>query len=271
MVPLNTRGERRPLAVVTGASSGIGLSLACELARNGHDLVIAGDDALLGDAATALRHEGAAVVAEQVDLADPDGVRTVHDAVVADGRPVAVAVLNAGVGSSGRFHETPLDGDLEVVDLNVRSTVHLTKLLLPAMVDHGEGRLLFTASIAGLAPGPYQATYAASKAFVHLFAEGLRHELRGSGVTVTSLMPGPTDTRFFDRAEMRDTRIGTMPKDDPDKVARQAYDAMMAGKDHVVSGSLVNRLGAMSSGLLPDRVKAYAQAFLSKPPEGSGR
>ena len=268
---MSATGSRRSLAVVTGASSGIGLSLACELARRGHDLVIAGDDTLLGDAAAALRHEGAAVVAERVDLADPDGVRAVHDAVVADGRPVAVAVLNAGVGSSGRFHETPLEGDLEVVDLNVRSTVHLTKLLLPAMVERGEGRLLFTASIAGLAPGPYQATYAASKSFVHLFAEGLRHELRGTGVTVTSLMPGPTDTMFFDRAGMRDTRIGRMPKADPDTVARQAYDATMAGKDHVVSGSVLNRVQAMGSGLLPDRVKAYAQAFLSKPPADSDR
>lgn len=256
----------RPLAVVTGASSGIGRAIARELAVRGHDLVLAADEDLLEDAAEDLRRLGATVTAEPVDVATGEGVERLHSAVTALGRPVAVAVLNAGIGVSGRFDETPVEADLELVDLNVRSTVHLAKLLLPGMVAHGAGRLLFTGSIAGLAPGPYHATYAASKGFVNLFAESLRHELKDTGVTVTALMPGPTETLFFDRAEMReDTVIGQMPKDDAAKVARQAVDALLAGRGHVVSGSVLNRLGALGSGLVPDPVKAQVQAVFTKP------
>ncbi|MGH3365376.1 MAG: SDR family NAD(P)-dependent oxidoreductase [Nocardioidaceae bacterium] len=258
----------RPLAVVTGASSGIGWAIARQLAERGHDLVIAAEDEELKEAAVCLEQGGAQVIAQQVDLAAADGVEQLYSAIAGTGRPVDAAVLNAGVGASGSFHHTPLEADLEVVDLNVRSVVHLTKLLLPAMVDEGRGRLLFTSSIAAFGPGPYHATYAASKAFVHLFAEGLRHELRGTGVTVTSLMPGPTDTAFFDRAEMRDTRIGRIPKDDPDEVARDAYDAMMAGRERVVAGSVLNRIQALGAGFVPDRLKAYVQAFLTKPQSG---
>lgn len=268
---MNQASSSRPLAVVTGASSGIGRALGRELVRLGYDLVVAADDDLLLEAVEELSQGDALVVAEQVDLSTPAGVEQLHQAVVRTGRPVAAAALNAGVGVSGSFVSTPLEAHLGLVDLNVRSVVHLAHLLLPAMVDRGEGRLLFTASIAGLGPGPYQTTYAASKAFVHLFAEGLRHELQDSGVTVTSLMPGPTESLFFDRAEMRDTRIGKMPKADADRVAQQAVEAMLAGRDHVVSGSVLNRVQALGSHLLPDRVKAYAQAFLSKPPADSGR
>ncbi len=262
MVPISTQ---QPLAVVTGASSGIGRAIARELATHGHDLVLAANDDLLEAAADEMRGLGASVVAQRADLATAEGVQRLHEAVQATGRPVAVAVLNAGVGSSGHFARTPLADDLEVVDLNVRSAVHLTKLLLPAMLERDAGRLLFTSSIAGLAPGPYQVTYAASKAFVHLFAEGLRHELKGTGVTVTSLRPGPTDTLFFQRSEMLDTLLARMPKDDVDKVARQAVAALLAGKDDVVSGTVLNKVQALSAGVVPDRVKAYAQAILVKP------
>lgn len=257
--------DATPLALVTGASSGIGWALARQFVDHGYDLVVAADDEEVHEAAAGLRRDGIEVTAEQVDLATEQGVEQLYKAVAGTGRPVAAAALNAGVGSSGHFHQTPLDADLEVVDLNVRSVVHLSKLLLPSMVEEGQGRLLFTSSIAAFGPGPYHATYAASKAFVHLFAEALRHELRGTGVTVTSLMPGPTDAAFFDRAEMRDTRIGRIPKDDPDVVARHAYEAMIAGKDRVVAGSLLNRIQACGAGFVPDRLKAYAQAVLTKP------
>lgn len=263
MVPIDAH---RPLAVVTGASSGIGRAIARELATRGHDLVIAANDDLLAAAETELRSLGATVSAHRLDLARGSGVEQLHSAVTALGRPVAVAVLNAGIGVSGRFHETPVEADLELVDLNVRSTVHLAKLLLPEMVAQRSGRLLFTGSIAGLAPGPYHATYAASKGFVNLFADALRHELKDTGVTVTALMPGPTESLFFDRADMRDdTVIGQMPKDDADKVARQAVDALMAGRGHVVSGSVLNRLGALGAGFVPDVVKGQLQAVFTKP------
>jgi short-subunit dehydrogenase len=266
VVPIST-DTQRPLALVTGASTGIGRELALGFVRRGHDVVVAADDDALIDTAAELQRLGASVVAQQVDLTTSAGVERLHQAVVETGRPLDAAAMNAGVGASGHFHKTPPEADLAVVDLNVRAVVHLSKLLLPAMVARGEGRLLFTGSVAGLAPGPYHATYAASKAFVNLFAEALRHELKGTGVTVTALMPGPTDTAFFERAEMRDTVIGQMPKDDAAKVADQALDALFAGREHVVSGSILNRVGALGSGLLPDRVKGHLQAVFTKPRE----
>lgn len=255
---------RAPLAVVTGASTGIGWAMARQFVDRGYDLVVVAEDAEVHDAASGLRRDGRSVLAQQVDLATAGGVEELYDAIAGTGRPVAAAALNAGIGSSGHFHRTPLEADLEVVDLNVRSVVHLSKLLLPSMVDRGDGRLLFTASVGGLAPGQYHATYAASTAFVHLFAEALRHELRGTGVTVTSLLPDPTETQFFDGSETRDR----IPRDDPDEVAREAYAAMMAGKDRVVAGSVLNRVSALGSGFLPLRLRALAQAFLAKPQSG---
>jgi short-subunit dehydrogenase len=258
-------GETRPLALVTGASTGIGRSLARVFAENGYDLVVAADDDAIHDAADALRATGSAVVAEQVDLSTADGVAALHRAATTAGN-VAVAALNAGIGVGGRFDETDLDRDLRLVDLNCRSTVHLAKLLTRDMVRAGEGRLLFTASIAATTPGPYHATYAASKAFVHSFAEAIRVELSGTGVTVTSLMPGPTDTDFFERADMLDTKLGAMDgKDDPDDVAREGFEALMAGKDHVVTGGLKNKVQTAAAQVLPDQVAASTMSRLTKP------
>ena len=256
------------LAVVTGASSGIGLSLAKVFAAHGYDLVIAAEDDAIRAAGDQLRTQGVSVRPEQVDLSVPAGVQALYDAVQETRRPVAAAALNAGVGVGGPFVETDLDADLRLVDLNCRSTVHLAKLLARDMVRQGEGRLLVTASIAATAPGPFHATYAASKAFVHSFAEAIRYELKDTGVSVTSLMPGPTDTDFFERADMLDTRVGSSAKDDPDEVARDGFDALMAGKDHVVAGSLKNKVQATASIHAPDQVGAATQARLTKP--GSG-
>jgi len=255
----------RPLALVTGASTGIGRALAQQFADHGFDLVIAADDDAIWSAAEVLRGTGCAVTAEQVDLATPEGVTALYEAA-RDAGTVAAAALNAGIGVGGRFDETDLDSDLRLVDLNCRSTVHLAKLLTREMVRAGSGRLLFTASIAAKAPGPYHATYAASKAFVHSFAEAIRVELAGSGVTVTSLMPGPTETDFFERADMLDTRIGAMDhKDDADDVARDGFEALMAGKDHVVAGSRSNAVQAAAAGVTPDRWAASAAAKLTEP------
>jgi len=258
----------RPFALVTGASSGIGLALARQFASNGFDLVIAAEDPGIHRVSEELAGLGADVFAEEVDLATPLGVEALHRAATADGRTLAAAALNAGVGVGGPFAQTDLESDLRLVDLNVRSTVHLAKLVVPDMVARGEGRLLFTASIAATAPGPYHATYAASKAFVHSFAEALRTELKDSGVTVTSLMPGPTDTEFFERADMEDTAVGQGPKDDPDDVARDGFKALMAGKDHVVAGARRNSLQAGAASVLPDAVAARAQAAQAAPRGG---
>jgi short-subunit dehydrogenase len=259
----------RPLAVVTGASAGIGRELSLTFADNGFDVVVAAEDARTADIAAAVQERGVLALAEQVDLARPEGVEQLVQTVRRTGRPVAAAAVNAGVGIGGRFSETDLEDDLQVVDLNVRSSVHLTKLLVRDMVRQAEGRILITASVAAATPGPYHATYAASKAFLHSFAEAIRYELKDTGVTVTSLMPGPTDTEFFDRAQMQDTKVATGDKDDPAEVARQGFDALMKGKDSVVAGSLMNRAQVAAGNVTPDATGAAVAARMTEP--GSGQ
>jgi short-subunit dehydrogenase len=265
---MTTPQTQAPLAVVTGASTGIGRALAREFVEHGFDVVIAADEPEIHEAAEQLGGPGRHVVAVEVDLSTADGVETLFRRVGEQGRPVAAAALNAGIGVSGPFGETPLEDDLALVDLNVRSTVHLAKLLVRDMVANGEGRLLVTSSIAAVAPGPYHATYAASKAFVHSFAEGIREELKGTGVTVTSLMPGPTETEFFSRAGMEDTKIGQMKdKDDAGQVAKDGFDALMAGRSSVVAGSFKNRIQAELGTHLPDALAAPIFARMTKPQE----
>lgn len=254
-----------PLAVVTGASTGIGRALAAELAEHGHSVVIAADEPTIHEAATDLRRHGTDVVPVQVDLATPEGVEQLY-AAAAERGPVEVAVLNVGIGVSGRFDQTELADDLRLVDVNVRSTVHLAKLVVRDMVAAGRGRILVTSSVAAVTPGPYHATYAASKAFVHSFAEGIRHELQDTGVTVTSLMPGPTETEFFSRAGMEDTPLGQKEdKDDAREVAHDGYEALMAGRSSVVAGSFKNRLQAELGTHLPDALAAPIMARMTKP------
>ncbi|MEU6737880.1 SDR family NAD(P)-dependent oxidoreductase [Streptosporangium sandarakinum] len=259
----------RPLAVVTGASSGIGYELAAQFARNGFDLVIAAEDAELDTAARSLRDLGAEVESVRVDLAEYEGVERLYEAVRATGRPAEAVAINAGVGAGGDFaRDTSLEDELRLIRLNVTSSVHLAKRVTRDMVARGRGRILFTSSIAATMPGPFQAVYHASKAFVQSFAEGIRNELKDTGVTVTALMPGPTDTEFFERAGMEDTRIGSGHKDDPAEVARQGFEALMAGKDHIVAGSFANKAMAQAARVTPEPAKAAASRRLSEP--GSG-
>ncbi|SDQ07045.1 SDR family oxidoreductase [Quadrisphaera sp. DSM 44207] len=260
----------RPLALVTGASSGIGLELARQFATHGFDLVVAAEDAGLEAAAQDLRGTGAAVEAVRVDLATADGVEELHRRATAGGRPVAAAALNAGIGSGGPFAETPLERELRLVDLNVRGTVHLAKLVVRDMVPRREGRILITSSIASTMAGPFAAVYNASKSFDQSFALGLRAELEDSGITVTSLMPGPTDTDFFERGDLTDTKLGTTGlKDSPADVARQGFEALMAGRERVVAASLTTKLQAYSSRFLPDSAKAALHKVMARP--GSAR
>ncbi len=258
----------KSLAVVTGASSGIGLELAKQFATNDFDLVVAAEDAELATAAAELQGLGARVEAVQVDLATPEGVEELAGAVTRQGRPLDALALNAGRGAGGEFvGGTSLADELEIIDLNCRSTVHLAKLLVPAMVGRGEGRVLITSSIASTMPGPYQAVYNASKSFTQSFALALREELSDTGVTVTSLMPGPTETEFFERADMEDTPMGgTESMQDPaEQVARQAFEGLMAGKERVEAGSLMSKIQGRMSRFLPDAVKAKAHSKMAEP------
>jgi uncharacterized protein len=258
-----------PSAIVTGASSGIGLALARQFVEHGYDVVVAAEDDELAAAAESLRGSGRLVTAVQVDLSTPEGVTELYMRATHGNRPIDAIALNAGVGVGGLFHETDLEDDLRLVDLNVRSLVHLAKLVVRDMVARGSGRVLVTSSVAAKAPGPYHATYAASKAFGHSFAEGIRVELKDTGVTVTSLMPGPTDTEFFGRADMEDTRVAQGSKDDPDSVAADGFEALMEGRDHVVAGSVRNRAMAAGSSASPDAVAAKAMSKMTEPGSGT--
>ncbi|PJE95465.1 oxidoreductase [Streptomyces carminius] len=267
MSEYRTNGTR-PLALVTGASSGIGLELARQFAEHGFDLVVNAEDDRLADAAEELRTAGTDVLLVRADLRGYDEVERLWSAVTATGRPVTAAALNAGVGQGGAFTDTDLADELDIIDLNITSTVHLAKRLLTGMAARGEGRLLITSSIASTMPGPFQAVYNASKSFLQSFAEAVRSELKDTGVTVTSLMPGPTDTDFFRRGDLEDTKLAELATDDPALVARQGFEALMAGEEKKLAGSVKSRAQARANAVLPDRLKAAGHRRMAEP--GSG-
>jgi short-subunit dehydrogenase len=243
--------QNKKLAVVTGASSGIGLELAKQFAKNGFDLIIAAEDTGILAAAAEIGGDGVHVDPVQVDLSTFDGVESLSEHIRSSGRPVDAAAINAGIGVGGEFAETDLKAELKLINLNVVSTVHLTKRLLPGMLARRAGRILITSSIAGDASGPFEAVYAASKAFDLSFAHAIRNELKDSGITVTALQPGPTETNFFHRAGMDETKVGESEKDDAAEVAREGFEALMEGKDHVVAGSFKNKVFAAAGRMMP--------------------
>lgn len=258
----------RSFAVITGASAGIGFSLAKVCVEHDFDLLICAEDAGIDVAAAHLAEAGATVEAVRADLSRYEGVEKLARAVAAAKRPIDALILNAGVGVGGAFLDTDLDEELSMIGLNCDSVVHLAKRVLPQMVARGQGRVLITSSVDATAPAPFLAVYAATKAFDLLFAEALRYELRDTGVTVTALQPGATETEFFDRADMEDTKIAHEEKDDPDDVARRGFEAMMEGRDKVIAASLKSRIEGLASELLPETAKAAMNAKLAKP--GSG-
>ena len=226
--------DARPLAIVTGASAGIGYELARICAENGFDLVIAADQPKIQEAARDLRALGAAVEAVEADLATLEGVDRLYAAT--GGRPVEALLANAGHGLGRAFLEQDFTKVRHVVDTNITGTIYLIQKVGRDMRARGHGRILITGSIAGFTPGTYQAVYNVTKAFIDSFAFALRHEVKEQGITVTCLMPGATETEFFERADLMDTKIGQSKKDDPADVARTGFDAMMRGDGDVVSG-----------------------------------
>lgn len=252
------------LAMVTGASSGIGLELARLFAQDGYDLAVAADEAEIFEVASELESNGVRVRAVHADLRHPAEVDEFYRVATEDGaRPPDAAALNAGTGRAGPFVDGDMDADLAIIDLNVRSTVRLAKRVLSDMAARDAGRVLFTSSLVAMMPGSHQTMYNASKSFIQSFAEGLHDEFRGTGVSVTALMPGPTDTEFFRRASMLDTPLGRFPfKDDPAKTAQQGYAALMRGERKVVASSPLSKLMGLGTRFLPDSVKAFSNRLI---------
>ena len=256
----------RPLAVVTGASSGIGHELAKLCADDGYDLVIAADEGPLDDVANQLRAEGATVSVVHADLATAAGVARLVEVI--GGRPVAVLMANAGHGLGRAFLKQDFEEVRHVIDTNITGTLDLIHQVGRGMRDRCAGHILVTGSIAGFVPGAFQAVYNGSKAFIDSFCYALRNELKDSGVSVTCLMPGVTDTHFFERAGMTDTRIAAGRKADPAGVARAGYEAMRDGDSDVVAGWR-NKLHAILANVTPAEVLAEQHRKLAQP--GSAR
>lgn len=238
----------RPFAIVTGASTGIGLELAKRCAKEGYDLLIAADEPAIEQAAISLRGAGAEVEAVQADLGTTEGVDRLYAAT--KGRAVDALLANAGRGLGHAFLDQDFDKVRRVIDTNVTGTVYLVHKIGNDMRRRNSGRILITGSIAGFMPGSFQAVYNGTKAFLNSFSFALREELKDTDVTVTCLMPGATETEFFRRAEMMDTKIGTDEKDDAAEVANNGFEAMIKGKGDVVSG-LRNKVQSAVANVTP--------------------
>jgi short-subunit dehydrogenase len=259
-------GPSRPLAVVTGASTGIGYELAKCCAENGFDLVVAADEAEIAKAAKDFEAMGAKVDAVNADLATIEGVDRLCEKI--GGRPVDALLANAGRGLGKGFLDQDFDEVMRVVNTNITGTIYLIQKVGRDMRARKAGRILITGSIAGFMPGTYQAVYNATKAFLDSFSFALRAEIKDSGVTVTCLMPGATETEFFARADMLDTKVGQGKKDDPADVARTGFKAMMKGEGDVVSG-WHNKLQSAIANVTPASI--LAEQHRKKAAPGSAR
>ena len=251
----------RPLAIVTGASSGIGLHLALEAASHGYDLLLAADEPL-ARTEDAVRAFGAQVESVEGDLATSEGVERLYSQV--RGRPVAALLANAGHGLGKAFVDQDFKDVQHVINTNITGTVDLIQRVARDMRTAGAGKILITGSIAGFMPGTFQAVYNGSKAFLDSFSFAIRNELKDSGVTVTCLMPGATETEFFERADMTDTKIGQSNKDDPADVAKQGFEAMLKGEGEVITG-LKNKLQVAAANVLPAGVMAEVYRKQAEP------
>ncbi|PZQ59158.1 MAG: oxidoreductase [Sphingomonas taxi] len=251
-------------AIITGASTGIGFELATLAAQNGYDILVVADEPLIDAAAADFRQFGTKVEAVEADLSTIDGVDRLLAA--ADGRPIDLLCANAGKGLGRAFLDQDVADWRRVIDTNITGTLYLLQKTLAQMVARGEGKVLVTGSIAGFMPGSFQAVYNGSKAFVDSFTDALRDELKDhEGVTLTTLMPGPVETEFFDRADMMDTAVGASDsKSDPATVAQDGWDALMAGKHSIVSG-WKNKLQAAAAHVLPAEVTAHMHRNMAEP------
>jgi short-subunit dehydrogenase len=254
--------QARPFAVVTGASTGIGFELARQCVEHGFDVLVVADEPNIEEAAHRLAATGARVEPLMADLATADGVDRLYAAI--DGRPVAALLANAGRGLGRAFLDQDFEQIRRVVDTNVTGTLYLIHKIGRDMRDRGEGKILITGSIAGFMPGTYQAVYNGTKALLDSFSFALRAELQASGVTVTCLMPGATETAFFERADLLDTKVGVAKKQPAAEVARIGFEAMMKGDGDVVAG-WTNKLRAAIARIAPSGFLAQQHKKMAAP------
>jgi uncharacterized protein len=248
--------QRNKYALITGATSGIGLELAKLFAADQYNLIIvARNEQELSQSAEMLRQNGVEVISISKDLFKREAPFELYQEIKEKGLTVDALVNDAGQGVYGEFVDTELDRELDIIQLNIGAVVVLTKLFLKDMVARGSGKVLNLASIASKIPGPYQSVYHGTKAFVHFFTEAIRSEIKASGhddITITSLLPGATDTDFFNKADMEESKIVQEGKlGDAAEVAKDGYEALMAGKDMVVSG-FKNKIQIAMSNIMPD-------------------
>ncbi|WP_121114640.1 SDR family NAD(P)-dependent oxidoreductase [Croceibacterium ferulae] len=251
-------------AIITGASTGIGFELATLAAKDGYDILVVANEALINDAAADFRQFGTQVDAVEADLSTIEGVDSLLAAT--RGRQVDLLCANAGQGLGHAFLDQSVADWRHVVDTNITGTLYLLQTTLKQMVARNAGKVLVTGSVAGYIPGSFQAVYNGTKAFLDNFVLALQNELKDvDGVTLTNLMPGPTDTEFFDRAGMMDTSVGTDPKkEDPAATARNGWDALMSGKASVVSG-WKNKVQMAVEGIIPESIKAEQHRKMAEP------
>jgi short-subunit dehydrogenase len=252
----------RPLAIVTGASAGIGYELARQCVQHGYDLLIAADQPKIQQAAQEFRGVGARVDAVEADLATLEGVDKLYGTL--QGRPVDALLANAGHGLGHAFLDQEFHKVRHVIDTNITGTIYLIQKVGRDMRARRQGRILIVGSIAGFTPGSFQAVYNGTKAFIDSFSFALRNEVKDQGITVTCLMPGATETEFFERADMLDTKIGAGKKDDPADVAKAGFDAMMRGDGDVVSG-WKNKLQTAIASVTPAGVLAEMHRKQAEP------
>jgi short-subunit dehydrogenase len=256
----------KKLAVVTGASTGIGLELARCCAKDGFDLIVAANEPGIENAADQLRRDGAAVETVQSDLSTVEGVDDLYAKL--NGRRVDALLANAGRGLGKAFLDQDFGDARYVVDTNITGTIYLLQKVGRDMRNRGKGKILITGSIAGFMPGSYQAVYNGTKAFLDSFSYALREELKDSGVTVTCLMPGATETEFFRRADMLDTKVGVQEKDDPADVAKDGFKAMMDGDGGIVTG-MKNKMQVAAAHVLPSETLAKQHTKMAEPGSAS--
>jgi short-subunit dehydrogenase len=256
-------------AIITGASTGIGFELATLAAKDGYDLLVVANEPLIDAAASDFKQFGTDVQSIEADLSTIDGVDTLLDA--AGGRQIDLLCANAGKGLGHGFLNQSLADWRRVVDTNIVGTLYLLQKVLPAMVARDDGKVLVTGSIAGVIPGSFQAVYNGTKAFIDNFTDALRNEIKDAkGVTLTTLMPGPVETEFFDRADMLDTSVGASDsKSDPADVAKDGWDALMAGKGSIVSG-WKNKIQATLANVTPASILAEQHRKMAEPGSDKG-